>query len=205
MQLRLAAAVVQAIQHTARLWNALFTAAVQSASRGCRGGWGANLLGGHAAAEDGGGGQVAAVAGVRRAHHVLGVPHLLRELGHAERAVLLAAAACQRREADHEEVQAREGDQVHRQLAQVGVQLACARSSHALSAPCESWQDCCLLSAHPEPAQLAGNPYRDGPGLKQLPLWCCPQALQQLQRAISTALACGTDNPGDCIPAWTSH
>jgi hypothetical protein len=87
---------------------------------------GARLLGGHAAAEERGGGQVAAVAGVGRAHHVLGVPHLLRQLRHGRRAVQLAAAAGQRREADHEEVQPRERDQVHRQLAQVRVQLACA-------------------------------------------------------------------------------
>ena len=84
------------------------------------------LLGGHAAAEERGGGEVPPVARVGRAHHVLGVPHLLRQLRHRQRAVLLAPAARQRREADHEEVQAREGDQVHRQLAQVRVQLPCA-------------------------------------------------------------------------------
>ena len=66
------------------------------------------------------------MARVGRAHHVLGVPHLLCQLRHGQRAVLLAAAAGQRREADHEEVQAREGDQVDRQLAQVRVQLPCA-------------------------------------------------------------------------------
>ncbi len=87
----------------------------------------ARLLGGHAAAEERGRGQVAPMARVGRAHHVLGVPHLLRQLGHRQRAVLLAAAARQRREADHEEVQPREGDQVDRQLAQVRVQLPCAR------------------------------------------------------------------------------
>ncbi len=88
----------------------------------------ARLLGGHAAAEDRGRGQVAPVPRVGRAHHVLGVPHLLRQLGHRERAVLLAAAARQRREADYEEVEPREGDQVDRQLAQVRVQLPCARA-----------------------------------------------------------------------------
>ena len=46
------------------------------------------LLGGHAAAEDGGGGEVPAVARVRSAHHVLGVPHLLSQLGHAARTVM---------------------------------------------------------------------------------------------------------------------
>ncbi len=45
----------------------------------------AHLLGGHASTEEGGGGEVAAVAGVSSAHHVLGVPHLLSQLGHAAR------------------------------------------------------------------------------------------------------------------------
>ncbi|VCX40010.1 unnamed protein product, partial [Gulo gulo] len=72
-----------------------------------------HLLHGHAAAEDGGHGQVAAVARVAGGHHVLGVEHLLRELGHRERAVLLAAPAGQGCEAGHEEVQAREGHHVH--------------------------------------------------------------------------------------------
>ena len=74
------------------------------------------------------------MARVRRAHHVLGVPHLLRQLRHGRRAVQLAAAAGQRRKADHEEVQPRERDQVHRQLAQVRVQLPCAPPCAPLSA-----------------------------------------------------------------------
>ncbi|POI19521.1 hypothetical protein CIB84_016734, partial [Bambusicola thoracicus] len=40
-----------------------------------------HLLHGHAAAEDGGHGEVAAVAGVAGGHHVLGIEHLLGELG----------------------------------------------------------------------------------------------------------------------------
>ena len=88
----------------------------------------AYLLGGHAAAEDGRGGEVAAVARVGCAHHVLGVPHLLGELRDRQSAVLLAAAGGQGGKANHEEVQPGEGDQVHRQLAQVGVQLACTHS-----------------------------------------------------------------------------
>lgn len=59
-------------------------------------------------------------------HHVLGVKGLRRELGHAEHAVLLRAAAGEGREADGEEVQPREGHHVDRQLAQVAVQLACS-------------------------------------------------------------------------------
>ncbi len=73
------------------------------------------------------------MAGVGSAHHVLGVPHLLGQLGHREGAVLLAAARGQGGEAHHEEVQAGEGDQVHRQLAQVSVQLACMSQNQLLS------------------------------------------------------------------------
>ena len=51
---------------------------------------------------------------------------LLGELRHGEGAVLLVSAGGEGGEADHEEVQAREGDQVHCQLAQVAVQLPCA-------------------------------------------------------------------------------
>ena len=42
---------------------------------------------------------------VASSHHVLGVEHLLCELGHGEGAVLLAAAGGERGEARHEEVQ----------------------------------------------------------------------------------------------------
>mmetsp|Transcript_15188 Transcript_15188/g.65038 ORF Transcript_15188/g.65038 Transcript_15188/m.65038 type:complete len:483 (-) Transcript_15188:50-1498(-) len=83
-----------------------------------------NLLGGHAPAEQRRGGEVATVAGIRGAHHVLGVPHLLRELGDGEGAVLLGAARGEGGEAHHEEVQAGERDQVHRELAEIRVELA---------------------------------------------------------------------------------
>ena len=63
------------------------------------------------------------MARVRGAHHVLGVEHLLGQLRHGEGAVLLGAAGRERREADHEEVEARERDQVHGELAEVGVEL----------------------------------------------------------------------------------
>ena len=76
-----------------------------------------DLLHGHASAEHGGDGEVSAVSRVAGGHHVLGVEHLLYELGHGQRAVLLAAAGCQRREARHEEVQAWERYHVDGQLA----------------------------------------------------------------------------------------
>ncbi|KFP37621.1 hypothetical protein N324_00007, partial [Chlamydotis macqueenii] len=78
----------------------------------------------HAAPEDGGHRQVAAVAGVAGGHHVLGVEHLLRQLGHCQGSVLLAATAGEGGEAWHEEVQAGERHHVDCQLAQVGIQLA---------------------------------------------------------------------------------
>ena len=64
------------------------------------------------------------MARVGGAHHVLGVELLLGELRHRERAVLLRAARRERREADHEEVETRERDHVHRELAEVAVELA---------------------------------------------------------------------------------
>ena len=45
------------------------------------------------------------MSGVSCRHHVLGVEHLLCELGHGEGAVLLAATGGERGEARHEEVQ----------------------------------------------------------------------------------------------------
>ncbi|GIX60839.1 cell differentiation protein [Babesia caballi] len=78
----------------------------------------------HAAAEHGARGEVAAPPGVGGAHHVLGVEHLLGELGDGERAVLLAAPAGERGETDHEEVEPGEGDQVDGELPEVGVELA---------------------------------------------------------------------------------
>jgi len=83
-----------------------------------------HLLGAHLAAEHGGRREVATVARVGGAHHVLGVPHLLGELRDRQGAVLLGAPGGERREADHEEVQARERDEVDGQLAEVGVELA---------------------------------------------------------------------------------
>lgn len=75
-------------------------------------------------AEDGRAGEVAAVAEVRGGHHVLGVEHLLGQLGDGDGAEAVAAAAGEGSEADHEEVETREGNHVDGQLAEVGVELA---------------------------------------------------------------------------------
>ena len=83
-----------------------------------------HLLHGDAAAEDASYGEVAAVLGVTSRHHVPGIEHLGGQLGHGEGAEGGAAAGGQRGEAGHEEVEAREGNHVDRQLAQVSVQLA---------------------------------------------------------------------------------
>merc|ERR1719345_1993 len=82
-----------------------------------------NLLGGHAASEEGGGGEVASVTGVGGAHHVLGIEHLLGELGHGECAVLLGASGGKRGESSHEEMESGEGDQVDGKFPEIRVEL----------------------------------------------------------------------------------
>ena len=83
-----------------------------------------DLLHGHAATEHGCNREVAAVTWVASSHHVLGIEHLLGELGHRQGAVLLAASGRERGEAGHEEVETREWHHVDSQLPQIGVQLA---------------------------------------------------------------------------------
>jgi hypothetical protein len=82
-----------------------------------------DLLHGDLTAEVGGAGQVTTVAEVRSSHHVLGVEHLLGELGNGDGTEGVGATAGQRSETDHEEVETGEGNHVDGQLPQVRVQL----------------------------------------------------------------------------------
>ena len=61
--------------------------------------------------------------GITSSHHVFGIKHLAGEFRHGEVAVLLGAPRGERGEAGHEEVEAGEGNHVHGQLSEVGVQL----------------------------------------------------------------------------------
>merc|ERR1712159_429350 len=98
-----------------------------------------DLLGGHAATEECRAGEVAAVTWVSCAHHVLGVEHLLGELGHGQSTVLLGATGGEWGEASEEEVETGEWNQVHAELAEVRVELtreadAAGHAGHASGA-----------------------------------------------------------------------
>lgn len=82
-----------------------------------------NLLHGDLTTEVGRAGQVATVAEVRSSHHVLGVEHLLGELGNGNGAEGVGATAGERSESNHEEVETGEGHHVDGQLPQVRVEL----------------------------------------------------------------------------------
>lgn len=64
------------------------------------------------------------MTGIGSTHHVLGVPHLLGELGDSESTVLLRPAGGERSEADHEEVKARKRNEIDGELSEVRVELS---------------------------------------------------------------------------------
>merc|ERR1711939_1045494 len=82
-----------------------------------------DLLGGHAATEEGGAGEVATVTWVSGTHHVLGVEHLLGELWNGKSAVLLGPTGGEWGEASEEEVKTWEWDEIDSELAKVRVEL----------------------------------------------------------------------------------
>merc|ERR550537_840055 len=83
-----------------------------------------HLLGGHAATEETSGCQVAPVARISSAHHVLGIEHLLSQLRHSQGTVLLRASGSKWRKASHVEVETREWHKVHGHLTKVAIELS---------------------------------------------------------------------------------
>ena len=60
---------------------------------------------------------------VRSAHHVLGVEHLLGQLGDGEGSVDLRSSGGEWSETNHEEMESWEWDQVDSELSEIGVEL----------------------------------------------------------------------------------
>jgi hypothetical protein len=64
-----------------------------------------------------------ALSGVGSGHHVLGVKHLLSELGNSDGSVGSGSSGSQGSETDHEEVESRERNHVDTQLSEIRVEL----------------------------------------------------------------------------------
>lgn len=73
--------------------------------------------------QDGGASKVATVPEVSGGHHVLGVEHLLGQLGDSDSAERVCTTAGQWCESDHEEVKTRERNHVDSQFPKIGVEL----------------------------------------------------------------------------------
>merc|ERR550539_1088007 len=82
-----------------------------------------DFLHGHTSTEYCGDSEVSAVTWVAGSHHVLGIEHLLGELGDGKSSVLLATTRSKRSEPRHEEVETWEGNHVDGQFTEIGVEL----------------------------------------------------------------------------------
>merc|ERR1719245_1388695 len=81
------------------------------------------LLHGHSTSEASSNSEISSMSWITSSHHVLGIKHLLSELGHSDSSVLLRTSSSERSEARREKVETREGDHVDRQLPEVSVEL----------------------------------------------------------------------------------
>ena len=79
------------------------------------------------------------MSGIRSAHHVLSIEHLLSKFGNSEGSVLLGSSGGKGSETNHEEMESGERNKVDGELSQIGVKLT--RESEAASNTGHSGRD----------------------------------------------------------------
>merc|ERR1719367_2359296 len=82
-----------------------------------------NLFHRHSSTENCSNCEISSMPGICRSHHILGVKHLLSQLGHGAGPVLLGAPSHQGGKPGHEEVESGEWNHVDHQLPQVSIEL----------------------------------------------------------------------------------